>query len=120
MTRNSAPSHSSSLLQAPMSVRAASSASSTANENDNRHIRNAVNSGKDISGLLADTLKQSSLADNEESNLHLILSLAEELHHYESPVEFTIGLVGDSGVGTHAFCECSEATLLIFSQVKAV
>lgn len=62
-----------------------------------------MNEGKNISGLLADILRQSSLADNEESNLHQVLSFAEELRNYQSPVEFTIGLVGDSGVGTYDF-----------------
>ena len=55
--------------------------------------------GRNISETLADQLGQSSLASDEESNLNQILSLAEELRHYQSPVEFTIGLVGDSGVG---------------------
>lgn len=103
MTRHGEPSGSSTLLQAPLPVRPAAGVPLTANENNERHIRNAVNEGKNISALLADILKQSSLADNEESNLHQILSLAEQLRHYQSPVEFTIGLVGDSGVGMYDF-----------------
>jgi hypothetical protein len=99
MTRHSDPSGSSNPLQVPLSFRPAPGASFTANENHDRHIQNAVNEGRDISGLLADILKQSSLADNVESNLHQVLLLAEELRTYQSPVEFTIGLVGDSGVG---------------------
>jgi hypothetical protein len=57
--------------------------------------------GKDISESLADILRQSSLADNEESKLHEVLSLAEELRNYQSPAEFTIGFVGDTGVGEY-------------------
>jgi hypothetical protein len=103
MSRHGEPSGLSSLLQAPLPVRPAPNVSSTASENNDRHIQNAMNEGKNISGLLADILRQSSLADNEESNLHQVLSLAEELRNYQSPVEFTIGLVGDSGVGTCGF-----------------
>jgi hypothetical protein len=103
MTRHGEPSGPSSLLQAPLPVRPAPDVAFTANENNKRHVLNAVNDGKNISALLADILKQSSLADNEGSNLHQVLSLAEQLRNYQSPVEFTIGLVGDSGVGMYNF-----------------
>ena len=92
---------------------------STANENDDGIIQEAINTGKSISGLIAEILQESSLADNEESNLHLVLSLAEDLRNYQSPVEFTIGLIGDSGVGTSDFFYV-EAPRLTFLQVKAV
>ena len=97
MTRHST------LLEAPLPVRPAPDVPLTANEKNERHIRNAVNEGKNISTFLADILKQSSLADNEESNLRQIISLAEQLRNYQSPVEFTIGLIGDSGVGMYNF-----------------
>jgi hypothetical protein len=103
MTRHSEPRGPPTLLQVPLPVRPAPDVPLTANENNERHLQNAVNEGKNISALLADILKQSSLADNEESNLHQILLLAEQLHNYQSPVEFTIGLVGDSGVGMYNF-----------------
>lgn len=100
MTRRITPGRPSNSLHGPLAIRSTDVASSsTANGNNNDCIRNAVSAGKDISGLLADALMQSTLANNEESNLHLILTLAEELRNYQSPVEFTIGLVGDSGVG---------------------
>jgi hypothetical protein len=118
MTLHGEPSGSSSLLQVPLPVRTVPAVSFTANENNDRHVRNATNEGKNISGLLADILQQSSLADNEESNLHQVLSLAVQLRNYQSPVEFTIGLVGDSGVGTCDFYV--EAMQLTFLQVKVV
>ena len=118
MTRHHEPSGSSSRLQAPLTIRPAPGASFTANESNEQHIQNATNEGKNISGLLADILKRSSLANNKESNLHQVLSLAEELRNYKSPVEFTIGLVGDSGVGTYNFYV--KAMQLTFLQVKAV
>jgi len=84
---------------------------------NDRHIQDAINTGKKISGGLAEILRQSSLAENEESNLHQILSLADELRNYQSPVEFTIGLVGDSGVGMSYFFEADVQ--LIPLQAKA-
>ncbi|KAF4625419.1 hypothetical protein G7Y89_g12745 [Cudoniella acicularis] len=99
MRQHGEGSGSSSLLQAPLPTRPAPGASSATNENNDRNIRNAMQEGREISGTLADLLSQSSLADNRESNIHQVLSLAEELRNYQSPVEFTIGLVGDSGVG---------------------
>lgn len=69
------------------------------NSGDNGSITSAVSAGKRISGSLVDALRRSTLVDNEESNLNQVLALAEELRDYQSPVEFTIGLVGDSGVG---------------------
>ena len=107
MTRHGGPSGSSSLLQAPLPVRPAPDGPVTANENNNQHIQKAVTEGKDISELLANILRRSSLADNEESNLHQVVSLAEELQNYQSPVEFTVGLVGDSGVGKYRFYEAA-------------
>jgi hypothetical protein len=62
-------------------------------------IRNAVSTGTAISGILADELRQGALVNNQEHNLQDALTLAEQLRNYQSPVEFTIGLVGDSGVG---------------------
>ncbi|KAH8590098.1 hypothetical protein B0O99DRAFT_635601 [Bisporella sp. PMI_857] len=99
MTRHIEATGPSDLLQTPLAVRTAPGVSLTQNESNDQHIRNAINEGKNISGLLADNLKRSSLADNEESNLFQVLSLAGELRNYQSPVEFSIGLVGDSGVG---------------------
>ncbi|KAG9235237.1 hypothetical protein BJ875DRAFT_459547 [Amylocarpus encephaloides] len=71
----------------------------TTNQEQERNIQNAVKKGKALCISLVDSLKQSSLADNEESNLHAVISLAEELRDFQSPTEFAIGLVGDSGVG---------------------
>ncbi|OBT49128.1 hypothetical protein VE00_00035 [Pseudogymnoascus sp. WSF 3629] len=62
-------------------------------------IENAVSTGRTISETLTDTLRNGDFANGEENNLRPILKLAEELHNYQSPVEFTIGVVGDSGVG---------------------
>lgn len=62
-------------------------------------IENAVSTGRTISETLADKLRHGDFANNEENNLRPILTLAEELRNYQSPVEFTIGVVGDSGVG---------------------
>ncbi|OBT38703.1 hypothetical protein VE00_10646 [Pseudogymnoascus sp. WSF 3629] len=62
-------------------------------------IENAVSSGRTISETLADELRHGDFANDEENNLRPILTLAEELRNYQSPVEFTIGVVGDSGVG---------------------
>jgi len=98
MTRLSRPGGLSNPLHDSLPVRSTVS-SSTANGEYNDRIQNAVSTGKHISGFLADALKQSTLANNEESNLHLVVTLAEELRNYQSPVEFTIGLIGDSGVG---------------------
>jgi hypothetical protein len=60
-------------------------------------VQNAVFRGTNISGQLANGLRQGDLADSVD--LRKILSLAEELRNYQSPVEFTIGVVGDVGVG---------------------
>lgn len=62
-------------------------------------IENAVSTGRAISETLADELRHGDFANDEENNLRPILALAEELRNYQSPVEFTIGVVGDSGVG---------------------
>ncbi|KAL5349513.1 hypothetical protein ACLOAV_005808 [Pseudogymnoascus australis] len=62
-------------------------------------IENAVSTGRTISETLTDTLRDGGFASDEENNLRPILKLAEELHNYQSPVEFTIGVVGDAGVG---------------------
>jgi hypothetical protein len=62
-------------------------------------IENAVSTGRTIGAKITDTLRDCDFANDEENNLRPILKLAEELHNYQSPVEFTIGLVGDSGVG---------------------
>ncbi|PGH26649.1 hypothetical protein AJ80_01594 [Polytolypa hystricis UAMH7299] len=69
------------------------------NETHGEGAQRAISAGKDICELLADILRQSPLANNGESNLSHILTLADELLNYQSPVEFKIGLVGDSGVG---------------------
>ncbi|KFY43837.1 hypothetical protein V494_01801 [Pseudogymnoascus sp. VKM F-4513 (FW-928)] len=61
-------------------------------------IDNAISTGRTISETLAGELRHGDFA-NEENNLRPILTLAEELRSYQSPVEFTIGLVGDSGAG---------------------
>ena len=103
MTRSSEPGGSSNQLQASLTVRSGPGAPSNTNNRDVSCIRTAMNEGQNISGLLADILKQSSLADNAESNLNIVLSLAEELRNYQSPTEFSIGFVGDSGVGMYAF-----------------
>jgi hypothetical protein len=65
----------------------------------NELIQRVVCDGRAVSGLLADSLRQSTLANNDESSLHRILQLAEVLRSFQSPVEFTIGLVGTSGSG---------------------
>lgn len=62
-------------------------------------IENAVSTGRTISETLTDILRDGGFANDEENSLRPILKLAEELHNYQSPVEFTIGVVGDSGVG---------------------
>ncbi|KFX86752.1 hypothetical protein V490_08886 [Pseudogymnoascus sp. VKM F-3557] len=62
-------------------------------------IENAVSTGRTISAKITDALRDGDFANDEENNLRPILKLAEELYNYQSPVEFTIGLVGDSGVG---------------------
>ncbi|KFZ11693.1 hypothetical protein V502_07457 [Pseudogymnoascus sp. VKM F-4520 (FW-2644)] len=62
-------------------------------------IENAVSAGRAIGETLADELRHGDFANDEENNLRPILALAEELRNYQSPVEFTIGVVGDSGVG---------------------
>jgi hypothetical protein len=62
-------------------------------------IQRVVCDGRAIADLLADSLRQNPLANNEESNLYRIAQLAEALRNFQSPVEFTIGLVGDSGSG---------------------
>lgn len=99
VTRNGNPSGLSSVLPAPPPVRSANDNHSKGNGSDRARIQKAVDDGKNISGLLADALGAVSLADIEESNLHSILLLAQELQEYTWPIEFTIGLVGDSGVG---------------------
>lgn len=62
-------------------------------------IENAVSTGRTISETLMDTLRNGDFANAEENSLRPIVNLAEELCNYQSPVEFTIGVVGDSGVG---------------------
>ncbi|RFU26950.1 hypothetical protein B7463_g9389, partial [Scytalidium lignicola] len=104
MTRRVEPVNPSPPFSMPLRARLAdSAASSTAgigNGNSNEeYIQKAVSVGKEISGSLGDVLRQSILANNEESHLHQILALADELRSYQSPVEFTIGIIGDSGVG---------------------
>src|SRR5271168_1455906 len=81
----------------------ASSRPDTHNENDNgtrasaaatgsdELIQSVVCDGRAISSLLADSLRQNTLANNDESSLSRILRLAEELRSFQSPVEFTIG-----------------------------
>ncbi|RDL41569.1 uncharacterized protein BP5553_01548 [Venustampulla echinocandica] len=98
--RTNEPSAASNSLRVSLPVRPAEPGSSpTVDGSRVECIRNAVSTGKTISGLLANTLRQSTLANDEESNIHQLVARAEELHNYQSPVEFTIGLVGDSGVG---------------------
>jgi ribosome biogenesis GTPase A len=99
VTRNGNPSGSSSRLLAPLPVRSTDGNHTKLNERNRAHIQKAVDDGKNISGLLADALGTVSLADVEKSNLHSILSFAQELQKYTWHNEFTIGLVGDSGVG---------------------
>jgi len=82
----------------PIPVRTAPHIPSEGIETEGR-IQAALEKGKDISESLADILRQSSLADDEESHLHGLLSLAEDLRNYQPPVEVTIGFVGDTGVG---------------------
>jgi hypothetical protein len=82
-----------------------------------RAVSKAVSVGKSISGLLSDALEQSSLARNEDSNLHILVELAAGLQNYQSPIEFTIGFVGDSGVGLYHFQ--TRRTPLTGLQVKA-
>lgn len=89
--------------QAPLPVRPAPSGPATTNKHNNQRLQIAVSEGKDISESLANILKRSSLADNEQSNLHQVVSLAEELQNYQFPAEFTVGLVGDSGVGKYCY-----------------
>ncbi|KAH8653995.1 hypothetical protein BGZ60DRAFT_159006 [Tricladium varicosporioides] len=99
MTQTNQPANSNNSLHPVLPVRAPGGASPTTNEHVDQYAQNAVNEGKQISALLAEILKTSSVAGNAESNLHLVLSLAEDLRNYQSPIEFSIGLVGDSGVG---------------------
>lgn len=99
MTQTNQPVNSNNTLRPVLPVRTPGGASLTTNEHVDQYAQNTVNEGKKISALLADVLKTSSVAGNAESNLQLVLSLAEELRNYQSPVEFSIGLVGDSGVG---------------------
>jgi hypothetical protein len=63
------------------------------------HIQRAIQEGRELSGLLADCMKQNISADTEESNLRTIMRLADELRSFRSPAELTIGFVGDSGSG---------------------
>ena len=62
-------------------------------------VKKAVDDGRGISASLADSLRQNILTNDERTNLRSIIQLAEELRNFQSPVEFTIGLVGTSGVG---------------------
>jgi hypothetical protein len=71
-------------------------------------IQRAVCEGRAIVGLLEDSITQNALANNEETNLNRIVVLAEELRSFQSPVEFTIGLVGDSGSGKWIFITWSN------------
>lgn len=100
MTRINEPRGSVNLLSVSLPVRPMEPDSPpTVDGGRNECIADAVSAGKNISGFLADALKQSTLAGDEDSNLHQLVRRAEELCRYQSPVEFTIGLVGDSGVG---------------------
>lgn len=78
-------------------------------------IQNAVSRGTNISATLANGLRQGHVADSVD--LRKILSLADELRNYQSPVEFTIGVVGDVGVGK---CFVHPLPLILINlQVKA-
>lgn len=78
-----------------------------------QNIQDAIEEGKYISGVLADALKRTSLADQDRPQLQRILELAEELRRYQSPVEFTIGLIGDSGVGEQFFFHYEDSFLTL-------
>lgn len=68
-------------------------------ETNDRCIQRAVSNGKEFSRLLAAELRRSVPANDEGPGLHQVLRLADELGEFESSLEFTVGLVGDSGVG---------------------
>lgn len=72
---------------------------SAADNGTEERIKKAVDDGRGIGASLADSLRQNILANDETTNLRAIVQLAEELRNFQSPVEFTIGLVGTSGVG---------------------
>jgi len=113
MTQHGGPSGSSNPLQTLLPVRPTSNGPATTNEHNDQHIQIAVSKGKDIGESLANILRRSSLADNEQSNLHQVVSLAEGLRNYQFPAEFTVGLVGDSGVGKYHCTESYSRALFI-------
>lgn len=96
-TASAGPSHSSGL---PFRSRGQQDPLPTSHRDIEAFIEQAVSTGRTISETLANELRHGDFANDEESNLRNILTLADELRNYQSPVEFTIGLVGDSGVGT--------------------
>lgn len=67
----------------------------------NGRLQDAVEEGHAISTTLSDALKGLHLAADQQSQLYAILSTADELQNFESPAEFTVGFVGDSGVGEY-------------------
>lgn len=68
-------------------------------ETNDRFVQGAISEGKEISRSLAAKLRRSVYANDENSALHQVIRLADELGNFESSLEFTVGFVGDSGVG---------------------
>lgn len=66
-------------------------------------FQDAIKSGRNICGRIAQTLQSCELTQDHESQIYGLLRLAPELHNFQSPVTVTIGIVGESGAGTNAF-----------------
>jgi hypothetical protein len=65
----------------------------------NHRLQDVVQEGYVISAVLSNALQNLTLAADQQSQLYTVISLAEELRDFESPVEFTVGFIGNSGVG---------------------
>jgi hypothetical protein len=65
-----------------------------------RNFQDAIKSGRDICGRIAQTLQSCELAQDNQSQMHGLLQIARRLENFRSPVTVTIGVVGDSGAGT--------------------
>lgn len=67
----------------------------------NDRLQDAVEEGHFVSATISDALKDLTIAADQQSQLYSILNLADELRNFESPAEFTVGFIGDSGVGEY-------------------
>jgi hypothetical protein len=65
----------------------------------NPKFQEALRTGKVVSELIENTLRQCELAHDTSSQVYQLIRAAEELRKFEAPAVCKIGIVGDSGAG---------------------